>query len=74
MIQKNEYNLTDENVAQELAELCYANSNRETFPMQLFIEALVLPKNVGSYTEEEMKKYIFMFMKRFSQTHKPKSK
>lgn len=51
--------VTNEEIAELLAKLCYKpNSNRTDVATQLFIERVVLPKDVSNYTEFEMKSYI----------------
>lgn len=59
-------NLTDNDVAKLIASKVYnPSTNREDFAVQLFLEALVLPKNCDGYTDAEFEGYILEFMGKF---------
>jgi len=61
---KNEMKLTDKDVAKLIAEDMYyhTSTSKTSFAFQLFIEALVLPKDCNSYSNVELEKYILHFM------------
>jgi len=58
MIKKNDGNLTDKEVAKLIGK-----ASREDFDIQLFIEALVLPKSCNSCDDKELEKYIIDFIR-----------
>lgn len=63
-IGKNERKLNDSQVAKLIASKVYnATITDEDFAVQVFVEALVLPKDVEAYGEESMCEYIKVFMK-----------
>jgi len=52
-------------VAKKLARFCYSPRNGEGSTehlLQTFIEAHVLPRNVTSYTEDDMREYIYQYL------------
>jgi hypothetical protein len=54
-----------EKMAKLIASFCYKSKesdNDPEFAAQIFIENLVLPKEVDSYTEDKMEKYILQFL------------
>jgi len=68
MIKENELNLTDEEVAYAITRtVLYRELN--AFAIQLFIEQLVVPEDVNSYSEEELVGFIMEFMRKFDEAN-----
>lgn len=66
MIPENEMNLIDGDVAKLIAKkVCSPCTNKDDLAVQLFLEALVLPKDCNSYTDAEFERYILDFMCKF---------
>ena len=68
MIKENELNLTDEEVAYAITRTVL-HRELNAFAIQLFIEQLVVPEDVNSYSEEELYNYLLEFMRKFDEAN-----
>ena len=57
--------LTIEEMSEKLADVCFRpkENGSEEHAVQLFIEGHVLAKEIESYTKDELKKYINLYLR-----------
>jgi hypothetical protein len=56
--------MNNQEIAERIADLCCERNGRTARAVQSFVEEVVLPKHVDSYTLKEMEKYIFEYLEK----------